>query len=414
MMRGGTTQAALWSCLLHLPLTYALVACLDKTIIIIREAAERLDQRGICDREGVIETERKSRCEAATREILIIFLPVFLPARGRKVQWLFLLGLEKVKLWAGCRVSPMLRFQKIEPCLFNRSQGVPKQEVIQYSISGPPRLCTLSHSSRCVRDMRKKEWEEANNEKPGKFKRWIRCEDESKDVLGIDSVALWPPQFKLSVKPLLSKKMELNSTPSEPPNGFASSSFNALAKPTSQTFPFLFANSLVLPSLIRSEGLSETTIEKGNREWNSVNSIFTSGQVRNPYSSSRCKVARLRRRDTLFQKALNHPLWKKGYAMIEEIEALKKKETWELITATWALARGKGRVGYGWVYTLKDKAYGSIQRASVVAKVAAKRSWSLHQLDVKNVFLHGDLMVAKFKRDIQFGYEEDGFLEKEC
>jgi len=54
--------------------------------------------------------------------------------------------------------------------------------------------------------------------------------------------------------------------------------------------------------------------------------------------------------------------------MIEEIEALKKKETWELITATWALARGKGRVGYGWVYTLKDKAYGSIQRASVVAK----------------------------------------------
>ncbi|KAA0064098.1 Retrovirus-related Pol polyprotein from transposon TNT 1-94 [Cucumis melo var. makuwa] len=414
MIRGGTTQAALWSCLLHLPLTYALAACPDKTIIIIGEAAERLDQRGICDKEGVIETERKSRCEAATREILIIFLPVFLPVRGRKVQWLFLLGLEKVKLWAGCRVSPMLRFQKIEPCLFNRSQGVPK-----------------------------------------KFKRWIRCEDESKDVLGIDSVALWPPQFKLSVKPLLSKKMELNSTPSEPPNGFASSSFNALAKPTSQTFPFLFANSLVLPSLIRSEGLSETTIEKGNREWNSVNSIFTSGQVRNPYSSSRCKVARLRRRGIRYplQKALNHPLWKKGYAMIEEIEALKKKETWELITATWALARGKGRVGYGWVYTLKDKAYGSIQRASVVAKgftqtygidyleafapvpnsikfhvilsVAAKRSWSLHQLDVKNVFLHGDLMVGRShflhfsssgggRERKKFGYEEDGFLEKEC
>ena len=65
MMRGGTTQAALWSCLLHLPLTYALAACPDKTIIIIREAAERLDQRGICDKEGVIETERKSRCEGS-------------------------------------------------------------------------------------------------------------------------------------------------------------------------------------------------------------------------------------------------------------------------------------------------------------------------------------------------------------
>uniref|UniRef100_A0A9I9E7C0 Secreted protein n=1 Tax=Cucumis melo TaxID=3656 RepID=A0A9I9E7C0_CUCME len=65
MRRGGTTQAALWSRLLRLPLTYALAACPGKTIIIIREAAERLDQRGICDREGVVETERESRCEGS-------------------------------------------------------------------------------------------------------------------------------------------------------------------------------------------------------------------------------------------------------------------------------------------------------------------------------------------------------------
>lgn len=60
--------------------------------------------------------------------------------------------------------------------------------------------------------------------------------------------------------------------------------------------------------------------------------------------------------------ALNHPQWKK--AMIEKMEALKKNGTWELIT----LPRGKRTVGCGWVYTLKHKADGSIERACIVAK----------------------------------------------
>ncbi|KAA0041966.1 putative Cysteine-rich RLK (RECEPTOR-like protein kinase) 8 [Cucumis melo var. makuwa] len=67
--------------------------------------------------------------------------------------------------------------------------------------------------------------------------------------------------------------------------------------------------------------------------------------------------------------------------MIEEMEALMKKETWELITATWALVRGKGRVGCWWVYTLKDKAYGSIHRASLVATARCQKglsSWRPH------------------------------------
>lgn len=50
--------------------------------------------------------------------------------------------------------------------------------------------------------------------------------------------------------------------------------------------------------------------------------------------------------------------------MIEEIEALKKNDTWELIT----LPRGKRTVGCRWVYTLKHKADGSIERARIVAK----------------------------------------------
>lgn len=50
--------------------------------------------------------------------------------------------------------------------------------------------------------------------------------------------------------------------------------------------------------------------------------------------------------------------------MIEEIEALKKNDTWELIT----LPRGKRTVGCRWVYTLKHKADRSIERAHIVAK----------------------------------------------
>ena len=60
---------------------------------------------------------------AATREILIVFLPVLLPAVLGEGKWGFLPGPEKVKVWAwaGCQVSPTLRFHKIEPFLFNRS-----------------------------------------------------------------------------------------------------------------------------------------------------------------------------------------------------------------------------------------------------------------------------------------------------
>ena len=50
--------------------------------------------------------------------------------------------------------------------------------------------------------------------------------------------------------------------------------------------------------------------------------------------------------------------------MIEEMEEKKKNDTWELIT----LPRGKRTVGCRWVYTLKHKADGSIERARIVAK----------------------------------------------
>ncbi|CAL8988819.1 unnamed protein product [Prunus brigantina] len=114
-------------------------------------------------------------------------------------------------------------------------------------------------------------------------------------------------------------------------------------------------------------------------------------------------------------EALEDPKWKE--AMNEEMRALQKNVTWELVP----LPHGKKTVGRRWIYTVKLKADGSVERykARLVAKgythryridyketfapvakintirvllsLTANLDWPLHQFDVKNAFLHGDL-----------------------
>ena len=114
-------------------------------------------------------------------------------------------------------------------------------------------------------------------------------------------------------------------------------------------------------------------------------------------------------------EALSHPGWRQ--AMIDEMQALEHSGTWELVS----LPPGKKAVGCRWVYTVKVGPNGEIDRlkARLVAKgytqvygldycdtfspvakittvrlflaMAAMRHWPLHQLDIKNAFLHGDL-----------------------
>ncbi|KAL4303976.1 hypothetical protein GQ457_10G014420 [Hibiscus cannabinus] len=116
-----------------------------------------------------------------------------------------------------------------------------------------------------------------------------------------------------------------------------------------------------------------------------------------------------------YKHAILHDCWKK--AMSEEITALERNNTWDLVP----LPEGKQAIGCKWVYKTKLKSDGSLERykARLVAKgytqqpgidylstfspvaklttirtllaVAASRNWILEQLDVNNAFLHGYL-----------------------
>ena len=130
---------------------------------------------------------------------------------------------------------------------------------------------------------------------------------------------------------------------------------------------------------------------------------------------------------TRIEEAMEDPKWTQ--AIKEEMEALMKNKTWNLVP----LPRGKKIVGCKWVFSIKHKADGSIERykARLVAKgytqtygvdyqetfspvaklntvrvllsLAANLDWPLHQFDVKNAFLHGDLEEEVYM-DIPPGY----------
>jgi Reverse transcriptase (RNA-dependent DNA polymerase) len=123
-----------------------------------------------------------------------------------------------------------------------------------------------------------------------------------------------------------------------------------------------------------------------------------------------------------WQVTKDDPKWKS--AMLEELEALDKNKTWELVS----LPPGKKAVGCKWVFTVKQNPEGRVERynARLVAKgysqtydidydetfapvakmstvrtlisLAGNEGWKLHQFDVNNAFLHGDLLEEVYMK----------------
>lgn len=103
--------------------------------------------------------------------------------------------------------------------------------------------------------------------------------------------------------------------------------------------------------------------------------------------------------------------------MKEELQALKDNHTWDVVPC---LATIKV-IGCKWVYSIKLRSDGTLDRykarlvalgnrqeygvdyeetfapvakmttVRTVISIAASQGWPLHQMDVKNVFLHGDI-----------------------
>ncbi|XP_073133315.1 uncharacterized protein [Henckelia pumila] len=126
-------------------------------------------------------------------------------------------------------------------------------------------------------------------------------------------------------------------------------------------------------------------------------------------------------------EALNDPKWKA--VVFDEIRALENN-TWEI----YDLPPGKKTVGCKWIFTVEHKSGGSIERFKArlvakgytqsygidyqetfapVARLTANLDWPLHQLDVKNAFLNGNLEEEVYM-DIPSGFASAGTNNKVC
>src|SRR5438445_4636149 len=135
--------------------------------------------------------------------------------------------------------------------------------------------------------------------------------------------------------------------------------------------------------------------------------------------------------------AKQNPKWLN--AMQEEFQALKKNDTWDIVS----LPPEKRAVRFKLIFTVKQTPEGKVDRykARLVTKgytqtygvdyeetfspvikmntvrillsCAANQDWKVHQPDVKNAFLHGDLWEEVYM-EIPPGFEDAKTVGKVC
>ncbi|WVY98728.1 hypothetical protein V8G54_030879 [Vigna mungo] len=140
---------------------------------------------------------------------------------------------------------------------------------------------------------------------------------------------------------------------------------------------------------------------------------------------------------THFSEAIQDSRWQA--AMANELQALQNNGTWTLTT----IPPGKKALGCKWIYKIKYHSDGTVERFKArlvilgnyqvegidytetfapVAKmvivrtmlaIAAAKAWELHQMDVHNAFLHGDLQEDVYmKLPPGFMVEQQGMVCK--
>ncbi|KAJ9671998.1 hypothetical protein PVL29_025581 [Vitis rotundifolia] len=182
------------------------------------------------------------------------------------------------------------------------------------------------------------------------------------------------------------------------------------------------ADSLPIPSASPAPALPSPNdlpiaVRKGIRSTRNPHPIYnflSYHRLSSPYSAFVSAISSVSLPKSTHE-ALSHPGWRQ--AMVDEMAALHSNGTWDLVV----LPSGKSTVGCRWVYAVKVGPDGQVDRLkarlvakgytqvygsdygdtfSPVAKIASVRllismaamcSWPLYQLDIKNVFLHGDL-----------------------
>ncbi|XP_074374435.1 uncharacterized protein LOC141714838 [Apium graveolens] len=137
------------------------------------------------------------------------------------------------------------------------------------------------------------------------------------------------------------------------------------------------------------------------------------------------------------QEALRRPEWKR--AVEEEMKALEKNGTLEVVNRP----KDVVPIGCKWVFTVKYKSDGSIERHKarlvaigftqtygidyqesfahvaklniirVLLSLAANLDWPLHQLDIKNAFLNGDLKEEIYM-ELPPGFKSVGKIRQVC
>ena len=125
--------------------------------------------------------------------------------------------------------------------------------------------------------------------------------------------------------------------------------------------------------------------------------------------------------------------------MNEEIGAIEKSNTWDLVDLT----KDKKVIGVKWVYKTKSNVEGKIERnkarltvkgykqqqgrvyeetfvpvsrmetVRIVLSIAAKQKWKVYQMNVKSAFLNGVLKEEVYVEQ-PLGYEIEGQEHKVC